>query len=91
MGGYVGPRASLDPMAKRKVPAPVGNRTSSRAARSLVTVLIELPLILSTDCSGLIRAVIFALSEELLSNVEGYKLFNHEQEVEGRIYGAYIT
>jgi len=41
IGGWLGPTASLDAMAKRKIPA---------TARSLVTVLIELPRIICITC-----------------------------------------
>jgi hypothetical protein len=64
-GGWVGPRAGLDAVAKRKILfiAPAGNWIPGRPARSLVTILTELlrllyhgPLHVSPhpkSCSGL--------------------------------------
>jgi hypothetical protein len=42
IGGWVGPRAGLDAMAKRKFLCPCRNSNPGRLARSLVTVLIEI-------------------------------------------------
>jgi hypothetical protein len=42
IGGWVGPRAGLDAVAKRKFRAPVENRIPLRPARRLVTIPTEL-------------------------------------------------
>jgi len=42
IGGWLGPRAGLDAMAKRKIPYPCRVSNSGRPARSLVTILTEL-------------------------------------------------
>jgi hypothetical protein len=43
IGGWAGPRAGLDVVAKRKIPSPYRKSNSGTSARSLVTVLTELP------------------------------------------------
>jgi hypothetical protein len=43
IGGWVGPRAGLDAVVKRKIPSPCGEWNPGRSARSLVTILTELP------------------------------------------------
>jgi hypothetical protein len=40
--GWVGPRAGLVAVAKRKIPAPAGNQSPVVPARSLVTLLTKL-------------------------------------------------
>jgi hypothetical protein len=39
IGGWVGPRAVLDAVAKRKIPAPAGNRTLEPRSFSLYTII----------------------------------------------------
>lgn len=43
IGGTVGPKAGLDAMEREKSLAPAGFRSPVRSARSLVTILTELP------------------------------------------------
>jgi hypothetical protein len=38
IGGWVGPRASLDAVAKRKIPSPRRESNPNRPARSLVAI-----------------------------------------------------
>jgi len=47
IGGWVGPRAGLDAVVKRIIPSPYRELNPCRPVYSLVTVLTELPLLLS--------------------------------------------
>jgi hypothetical protein len=42
IGGWVGPRAGLDEVEKRKIPSPHGGSNPDRTARSLVDISAEL-------------------------------------------------
>jgi hypothetical protein len=42
IGGWVGDRAGLNKVAKRKIPSPFRESNSGRSARSLITILTEL-------------------------------------------------
>jgi hypothetical protein len=53
IGGWVGLRAGLDAVARRKIAGPCWELNPSLVVRSLVTTLTELPR-LTSKCQGLI-------------------------------------
>jgi hypothetical protein len=55
---WVDPRASLDAATKRKVPLPYRESKSGRSARSLVTILTELPRVLTQTLVTFCRLIV---------------------------------